>query len=181
MLFRSLKKPYEQSDGTLLTPYEQAKRYVNDMKASEKPRWVVTCNFAEFNVYDMENPQNPPEVIFLKDLAKDFYRLEFLVDRKNENIKREEEISLAAGKLVGKMYDALIKEYIPQGENGELTADQARSLNILCVRLVFCFYAEDAGLFATRTAFEDYLRSFNLQNVRLALINLFKEIGRAHV
>ena len=171
-----LKKPYEQSDGTLLTPYEQAKRYVNDMKASEKPRWVVTCNFAEFNVYDMENPQNPPEVIFLKDLEKDFYRLEFLVDRKNENIRREEEISLAAGKLVGKMYDAIVKEYIPQGENGELTADQARSLNILCVRLVFCFYAEDAGLFATRTAFEDYLRSFNLQNVRLALINLFKAL-----
>lgn len=171
-----LKKAYEQSDGTLLTPYEQAKRYVNDMKASEKPRWIAVCNFAEFDVYDMENPQNPPEVIFLKDLEKDFYRLEFLVDRKNENIRREEEISLAAGKLVGKMYDALIKEYIPQGENGGLTADQARSLNILCVRLVFCFYAEDAGLFATRTAFEDYLRSFNLQNVRLALINLFKAL-----
>lgn len=171
-----LKKPYEQSDGTLLTPYEQAKRYVNDMKASEKPRWIVVCNFSEFNVYDMENPQNPPEVIFLKDLDKDFYRLEFLVDRKNENIRREEEISIAAGKLVGKMYDAIVKEYIPQGENGELTADQARSLNILCVRLVFCFYAEDAGLFATRTAFEDYLRSFNLQNVRLALINLFKAL-----
>ncbi len=33
-----LKKAYEQSDGTVLTPYEQAKRYVNDMKASEKPR-----------------------------------------------------------------------------------------------------------------------------------------------
>lgn len=171
-----LKKAYEQSDGTILTPYEQAKRYVNDMKASEKPRWIVVCNFAEFNIYDMENPQNPPEVIFLKDLEKDFYRLEFLVDRKNENIRREEEISLAAGKLVGKMYDALIKEFIPQGDDGELTADQARSLNILCVRLVFCFYAEDAGLFATRTAFEDYLHSFNLQNVRLALINLFKAL-----
>ena len=171
-----LKKAYEQSDGTLLTPYEQAKRYVNDMKASEKPRWIVVCNFAEFDVYDMENPQNPPEVIFLKDFEKDFYRLEFLINRKNGNIRREEEISLAAGKLVGKMYDALIKEYIPQGENGELTADQARSLNILCVRLVFCFYAEDAGLFSTRTAFEDYLRSFNLQNVRLALINLFKAL-----
>ena len=172
-----LKKAYEQSDGTLLTPYEQAKRYVNDMKASEKPRWIAVSNFEEFDVYDMENPQNPPEVIFLKDLAKDFYRrLEFLVDRKNENIRHEEEISLAAGKLVGKMYDALIKEFIPQGENGGLTADQARSLNTLCVRLVFCFYAEDAGLFATRTAFEDYLRSFNLQNVRLALINLFKAL-----
>lgn len=171
-----LKKAYGQSDGTVLTPYEQAKRYVNDMKASEKPRWIAVSNFEEFDVYDMENPQNPPEVIYLKDLAKDFYRLEFLVDRKNENIRREEEVSIAAGKLVGKMYDALVKEYIPQGENGELKADQARSLNILCVRLVFCFYAEDAGLFATRTAFEDYLRSFNMQNVRLALINLFKAL-----
>lgn len=179
-----LKKSCEQSDGTLLTPYGQAKRYVNDMKASEKPRWIVVSNFAEFDVYDMENPQNPPEVICLKDLAKDFYRLEFLVDRKNENIRREEEISIAAGKLVGKMYDALVKEYWHPTDADEfsnenpqtLTPDQARSLNILCVRLVFCFYAEDAGLFATRTAFEDYLRSFNLQNVRLALINLFKAL-----
>ena len=173
---KSLSEPIRQSDGSMLTPFQQARKYIASLPLSQHPRWVVTCNFAEFNVYDMENPQNPPEVIFLKDLEKDFYRLEFLVDRKNENIRREEEISLAAGKLVGKMYDALIKEYIPQGENGELTADQARSLNILCVRLVFCFYAEDAGLFATRTAFEDYLRSFNLQNVRLALINLFKAL-----
>ena len=180
----NLKKSYGQSDGTILTPYEQAKRYVNDMKASEKPRWIVVCNFAEFDVYDMENPGSEPEVIYLNDLEKDFYRLEFLVDRRNENTRREEEISLTAGKLVGKMYDALVKEYYHpaatgnnSGENPKnLTSDQARSLNILCVRLVFCFYAEDAGLFATRTAFEDYLRSFNLQNVRLAMINLFKAL-----
>ena len=173
---KSLSEPIRQSDGSMLTPFQQARKYIASLPLSQHPRWVVTCNFAEFNIYDMENPQNPPEAVFLKDLEKDFYRLEFLVDRKNGNIRREEEISLAAGKLVGKMYDALIKEFIPQGENGELTADQARSLNILCVRLVFCFYAEDAGLFATRTAFEDYLRSFNLQNVRLALINLFKAL-----
>lgn len=173
---KSLSEPIRQSDGSMLTPFQQARKYIASLPLSQHPRWVVTCNFAEFNIYDMENPQNPPEAVFLKDLEKDFYRLEFLVDRKNGNIRREEEISLAAGKLVGKMYDALIKEFIPQGENGELTADQARSLNILCVRLVFCFYAEDAGLFSTRTAFEDYLRSFNLQNVRLALINLFKAL-----
>ena len=173
---KSLSEPIRQSDGSMLTPFQQARKYIASLPLSQHPRWVVTCNFAEFDIYDMENPQNPPEVIFLKDLEKDFYRLEFLINRKNGNIRREEEISLAAGKLVGKMYDALIKEFIPQGENGELTADQARSLNILCVRLVFCFYAEDAGLFSTRTAFEDYLRSFNLQNVRLALINLFKAL-----
>ncbi len=166
-----LNKAYEQSDGTLLTPYEQAKRYVNDMKASEKPRWIVVCNFAEFDVYDLENPQNPPEIIFLKDLEKDYYRLEFLVDRKNENLRKEVEISVAAGNLVGKLYDSLVKEYI----NPE-APESARSLNILCVRLVFCFYAEDAGLFATRTSFEDYIKSFNLPNIREGLIKLFKAL-----
>ena len=163
-----LHKAYEQSDGAVLTPFEQAKRYVGEMKASEKPRWIVVCNFAEFLVYDLENPQGEPEQIFLNDLPKEAYRLQFLVDKKNENIRREEEISLRAGILVGKLYDALVKEYINPDENS------LRSLNILCVRIVFCLYAEDAGLFETKTSFEDYIKSFNLPNLREGIIKLFK-------
>ncbi len=165
-----LNKAYEQSDGTVLTPYQQAKRYANEMPYDLRPRWIVVSNFAEIHVHDMNKPNEPPEIIFLKDLEHDFYRLEFLVDRKNENIRREEEISLAAGILVGKLYDALIKEYINP------TAESYRSLNILCVRLVFCFYAEDAGLFETRTSFEDYIKSFAVENVRGGLIALFKAL-----
>ena len=92
----------------------------------------------------------------------------FLVDTKNEKIRREEEISLQAGILVGKLYDALIKEYINPDEKS------LRSLNILCVRLVFCLYAEDAGFFESRTCFEDYVKSFNLPDLREGLIKLFK-------
>ena len=165
-----LNKAYEQSDGTVLTPYQQAKRYANEMPYDLRPRWIVVSNFAEIHVHDMNKPNEPQEVIFLKDLEHDFYRLEFLVDRKNENIRREEEISLAAGKLVGKLYDTLIKEYINP------TAESYRSLNILCVRLVFCFYAEDAGLFETRTSFEDYIKSFAVENVRDGLIKFFKAL-----
>lgn len=165
-----LNKAYEQSDGAILTPYQQAKRYADEMPYDLRPRWIVVSNFAEIHVHDMNKPNEPPEVIFLKDLERDFYRLEFLVDRKNENIRREEEISLAAGKLVGKLYDALIKEYINP------TAESYRSLNILCVRLVFCFYAEDAGLFETRTSFEDYIKSFAVENVRDGLIKFFKAL-----
>ncbi len=165
-----LHRVYEQSDGAMLTPYEQAKRYVGEMKASEKPRWIVVSNFQEFLVYDLEKPGNEPEQIFLKDLEKEYYRLQFLADQKNENIRREEEVSLQAGELVGKLYDALIKQYINPDEQS------LRSLNILCVRLVFCFYAEDAGLFATRTAFEDYIRSFSLENLRGGIIALFKAL-----
>ena len=163
-----LTKPQEQSDGAMLTPYQQAKRYADELSYDLKPRWIVVSNFKEIHIHDMNNLHAEPEIILLENLEKEFYRLQFLVDSKNEQIRREEEISLQAGILVGKLYDALIKEYINPDESS------LRSLNILCVRLVFCFYAEDAGLFETRTSFEDYIKSFNLQNLRDAFIKLFK-------
>lgn len=165
-----LHKAYRQSDGAVLSPYQQAKRYVGEMKASEKPRWIVVCNFTEFLIYDLEVPNGEPQQIFLKDLPNEYYRLQFLVDQKNENIRREEELSFAAGKLVDKLYEALLPQYKGQDEKS------LRSLNILCVRIVFCLYAEDAGLFDTRTAFEDYIKGFNLPNVRMGLMNLFKAL-----
>lgn len=167
-----LDKPEKQSDGTLLTPYGQAKRYNDNLPYSERCRWIVVCNFVEFRIYDMElpEPEKHFETVRLCDLANESYRLQFLIDQRNENIRREEEISLQAGELVGKLYDALVKEYITPD------AQSLRSLNILCVRIVFCLFAEDAGLFGSRTAFEDYIRSFALENVRKGLIELFKAL-----
>lgn len=166
-----LHRAYEQSDGSELTPYQQAKRYADEMPNSLRPRWIVVCNFQEFLVYDLEKPGSEPEQIFLNNLEKEYYRLQFLADAKHDYLRREEELSLQAGVLVGKLYDALIKQYYNPKDEQSL-----RSLNILCVRLVFCLYAEDAGLFATRTAFEDYIRSFSIENARDAIIKLFKAL-----
>ena len=165
-----LQEPIKQSDGQLLTPFQQAKRYVAELPLSQHPKWIVTCNFEEFHVYDMENPTGEPQRILLKNLEKEFYRLQFLVDEKNDYIRREEEVSLQAGKLVGKLYDTLIKQYINPD------AESLRSLNILCVRLVFCFYAEDAGLFGTKTSFEDYIKTFPVEHLRKGIIELFKAL-----
>ena len=165
-----LHKAYAQSDGTLLTPFQQAKRYADEMPNSIRPRWIVVCNFQEFLVYDLEQPHAEPQQIFLKDFEKEYYRLQFLADKKADRLTREEEISLKAGELVGKLYDALYKEYV------EPDAKSLRSLNILCVRLVFCLYAEDAGLFEKRTSFEDYIKSFAEDNLRKGLIDLFKAL-----
>ena len=165
-----LKKAYAQSDGAMLTPYQQAKRYASELPYDLRPRWIVVSNFAEIHIHDMNRPEEEPEILKLENLEKEYYRLEFLVDRTNEKIRREEEISIKAGELVKKLYNALVKEYV------EPSAESLRSLNILCVRLVFCLYAEDAGLFATRTSFEDYIKSFNILNVRKGLIDLFKAL-----
>lgn len=168
-LNKDLNKPIKQSDGTYLTPFQQAKRYITELPLSKHPRWVVTCNFGEFNVYDMEKPGGEPEKILLKDLEKEYYRLQFLVDSGNEHLKREMEVSIAAGDIVGKLYDALIKQYADPSAEHTL-----RSLNILCVRLVFCLYAEDAGIFGHHGMFHDYLTEFDARGTRKALVELFR-------
>ena len=167
---KDLRKPIRQSDGTLLTPFQQAKRYAAELPYSARPRWIVTCNFKEFLIYDMEKPTGEPESIMLKDLAKEYYRLQFLVEEKSELAKREEIVSVQAGEIVGKLYDAILKQYIHPEDKTSL-----HSLNILCVRLVFCLYAEDSGIFGgDHNLFRNYIKSFDVRDVRRALIDLFK-------
>ena len=166
---KDLRKPIKQADGSLLTPFQQAKRYSAELPYSERPRWIVTCNFREFLIYDMEKPTGDPESILLKDLPKEAYRLQFLVDTGNDSIRKEMEISIKAGEIVGLLYDEILKQYKdPEAER------TLKSLNMLCVRLVFCLYAEDSGLFGEHLKFHNYIKSFAVKDVRRAIIDLFK-------
>ncbi|MDY4413804.1 MAG: type IIL restriction-modification enzyme MmeI, partial [Ruminococcus sp.] len=160
-LGKDLRKGIRQSDGTFLNPFQQAKRYIVELPVDKHPRWVVTCNFSEFLIYDMNKPNGEPEQIFLKDLPKEYYRLQFLVDTGNANLKKEMEISLKAGEIVGKLYDSILKQY--KNPDSEETL---KSLNMLCVRLVFCLYAEDAGIFGHHEMFGNYLKQFQPKQVR---------------
>ena len=176
-----LKRGYKQSDGSMLMPYQQARRYAGYLPHDQNPRWIVVCNFQEFQIHDMNRPNDEPEVVKLADLEKEFHRLQFLVDTGSEHIKKEMEISLQAGDLVGVLYDALLKQYKTPDDPETL-----KSLNKLCVRLVFCLYAEDTGIFGGKSMFHDYLERHRSED-RRALINLFRvldqdipqQIGRA--
>ena len=168
-LGKDLKKPIKQSDGTLLTPFQQAKRYITELPLSQHPRWVVTCNFEKFFVYDMERPGGEPEEILLENLPTEYYRLSFLVNNGNPHLKKEMEVSIAAGEMVGLLYDAFHKQYA--NPNSEYAL---KSLNVLCVRLVFCLYAEDAGIFGHHGMFHDYLAEHDTRHMRKALVELFQ-------
>lgn len=170
-LGKDLRKPIRQSDGTMLTPFQQAQRYSAALPYSQRPRWIVTCNFAEIDVYDMENPNSEPQHIALVNLGDDYYRLQFLVDTGSVHINKEMEVSMQAGEIVGRIYDALIKEY-------DLTDPRSmRYLNILCVRLVFCLYAEDAGIFGRHDMFHDYLDQYEAADMRDALLRVFDTLN----
>lgn len=168
-----LRKAKRQSDKTELTPYEQALRYSTGLKYSERPRWIVTCNFKSFLIYDMEKPNGEPFEIKLEDLEREYYLLRFLVDDIEGTLQREKELSVKAGELIGKLYDELHKRYTNPN-----SPETLRSLNILCVRLVFCLFAENSGLFGdNHRAFHDYMSSCKPSMMHRALSALFEALN----
>ena len=168
-LDKDLDKPIRQSDGSLLTPFQQAKRYAAELPYSQRPRWIVVCNFRSWYVYDMEQPNGEPQVILLENFHKEYHRLSFLIQNTNAHINREMEISVKAGQLIGLIYDKLLQQYIDPS-----SAETLHSLNILCVRLVFCLYAEDAGIFGKKQQFGDYISRYPASQLRRALLDLFE-------
>ena len=169
---KDLSKAIKQSDGSFLTPFQQAKRYSANLPYSKQPRWIITCNFKEFYVYDMEKPHGEPTVIRLEDLEKEAYRLEFIVGTTNEHLEREMAISMEAGEIVREIYSGLLQQY-KNPENPE----SLHAMNQLIVRLVFCFYAEDAGMFGKKTMFHDYLARFSSRDFRRGLLDLFNVLN----
>lgn len=167
-----LTKPEKQSDGKMLTPFEQAKRYADELVYDYGVRWIIVSNFQETYIYDMKKRHQDPEILLLKNLPKEYYRLQFLVNEKDANIKREEEVSFEAGKIIGKLYD----EIKPLYDNPE-DEKTLQNLNKLCVRLVFCLYAEDANLFGTRLMFHDYLNKYTGEDLRERLLELFEVLN----
>ncbi|MBQ7733632.1 MAG: class I SAM-dependent DNA methyltransferase [Synergistaceae bacterium] len=146
----NLDTPLKHSDGSTLTPFEQAKRYYDWLPRSQKGQYIITCNFHELRIYDMETPKAPPTIIMTDKITKD--NLAFIVNQ-GRTLPHEVELSIRAGELVSKLYDSILERYIKPDDK-----DSLRSLNVFCVRLVFLLYAEDSGLFA-KSQFHDYLKS----------------------
>lgn len=168
----NLDKKEMQSGGELLTPFEQALRYNDNLPHDEKAYWIITCNFGEFNIYNMNEGRPVPVRFELKDLELHLGSFSFIQDSARRTIDREQKLSMKAGEIVGSLYDALRHGY---AEADRDKPETAQSLNVLCVRLVFCLYADDIGLFIKKNAFQDYLKNLPPAKARQALIRLFQQ------
>lgn len=177
-----LNKKIRNSGDIDLTPFEQADRYNSKLIFDERARWIVTCNFAEIWIYDMNEKQPEPTKIMLEELQTKYSLLDFLIEKEVQKISHEMEVSIKAGDIVGLLYNAFLKQYkIPEEKKNETAVEKEKrehklkSLNALCVRLVFCLYAEDAGIFGEKhNMFHDYLARYEARDCRRALIELFK-------
>jgi len=167
----TLDKPQAGHSG--MTPYEQAKMYDNYLPFDERARWIVTSNFAEIWIYDRNAAKPEPVKITLMELPEKYHMLDFLVNKEVKKVTDEMKISLQAGELVGKLYDAFLKQY-KDPENEETL----KSLNKLCVRIVFCLYAEDASVFGKKSMFHDYMQQFDASHARKGLRDLFRVLNQ---
>lgn len=181
-LGKALDHKIKNSGDIDLTPFEQADRYNSKLTFDERARWIVTSNFSEIWIYDMNQKQPEPTKIALDELPNKYPLLDFLIRKDVKKISHEMEVSIKAGDIVGLIYDAFLKQYrIPEVNEKSDTEEQRtkrehklRSLNALCVRIVFCLYAEDANIFGQRNIFHDYLEPYDVKDCRRALIELFK-------
>ena len=167
-----LDKPYKRHGRTFNSAYEQAFEYDQTLPLSQRSKYIITSNFHEIWIYNMEEPEaaRKPMKLTLKELPEHYHQLDILIN-KNAKPRDVEEIkvSVKAGELVGKLYDALLKQYHdPNSEHSQ------KSLNVLCVRIVFCLYAENSGLFGEKKSFSNYLEGWRWENARDALQQLFK-------
>ena len=159
----------KQSDGTLLTPFEQALRYANDLTYREKSKWIIVTNFTEIRIHDMDsdNPANDYQIVFLENIDKEYTRLNFLVDPGDIFIKKEIDLSIKAGTIIGKIYDALLNKCDTKNES------ILHDLNKFCVKLVFLLYADDANILSYKNQFRNYVLSFKPQQLADAFQILF--------
>lgn len=163
----SLDKPQAGHHGK--TPYQQAKGYDNGLSVDEKSVWIVTSNFSEIWIYNMHEQQPKPTKIELLEMQDKYKLLDFLMNKQQRKVSEEIQISIKAGELVGKIHDRFLEQY-----HDPMAKRTQNSLNILCVRLVFCLYAEDAGLFGAKDAFSKYIAQYEPKDIRRAMLDLFK-------
>jgi len=117
----------------------QALDYVEGLHATDQPRWVLTCDFQTWVLLDLESRT---ELKFpLADLHKHITAFDFMLGRK-VSFETQAGVTIKAAELMGKLHDAL-------EESGYVGHD----LEQLLVRLLFCLFADDTGIFQPKDIF----------------------------
>lgn len=124
----------------------QALKYFPGLKNDELPRYVLTSDFATFELHDLEDDE---KLTFnLADFPKHVHKLGFITGVKKKTFKDQDPVNILASELVGKLHDAL-------EDSGYVGHDLERFL----VRIVFCLFSDDTGIFEPRGIFEDLIEN----------------------
>lgn len=116
--------------------YDQALDYFPNLKEEELPRYIMICDFKNFEFYDLET--NEEHKFKLSELHKNVSLFGFIAGYQKRIYKDLEPVNIEASELMGNLHDRLFEA----GYTG-------KDLEHLLVRLLFCFFADDTGIFET--------------------------------
>ncbi len=124
--------------------FDQATDYFAGLKESEKPQYILVSDFQRFRLYDLDG--NEPHVEFpLADLHHEIGRFGFISGYRTRIYKDEDPVNVQAAERMGRLHDAL-----------KASGYEGHALEVLLVRLLFCLFADDTGIFP-RHAFHDLI------------------------
>ena len=122
----------------------QARDYFHGLTDAELPKYLLVSDFARFRLYDLESGEEPVQ-FELKDLHKHVRRFGFIAGYQARAFKEEDAVNIQAAERMGKLHDAL-----------KAAGYDGHALEVLLVRLLFCLFADDTGIFA-RHAFHELI------------------------
>ncbi|RIJ98144.1 MAG: SAM-dependent methyltransferase [Armatimonadetes bacterium] len=124
----------------------QAMDYFPGLSEAELPRYVLVSDFQNFELYDLETGEQAKFI--LPDLHKHIQKFGFILGLEKRSFDDQDPVNVKASYLMGQLHDALKKV----GYSGH-------DLRVFLVRLLFCLFADDTGVFHQKGLFEDYLRN----------------------
>lgn len=167
---KELDRKIQQSDGSMRTPFEQARNYAQWMIPNETPLWIVACNFRSFEIHDMNKPNENPVVIRLEELRSKLPLLGFMFQKEVKELSHEMEISFRAGEIVGILYDKF-----EELENNLHPALQRRLFDYLYNYAIL----KDTRIFITTHSHVAINAFFGRDDTRI--YHVIKENGRAEI
>ena len=124
--------------------FTQARDYFPGLKDRDLPRYVLVSDFARFRLYDLETGSE--HEFPLKELHRNVRLFGFVAGYQSRAFKDQDPANIKAAERMGKLHDALKDS----GYSGH-------TLEMLLVRLLFCLFAEDTGIFEPRRRFQDFI------------------------
>lgn len=124
--------------------YTQALDYFPGIKERDLPKYVLVSDFARFRLYDLEGGTH--HEFKLADLHKHIKHFAFIAGYRTQTIAPQNPVNIKAAERMGKLHDAL-----------KASGYEGHPLEVLLVRLLFCLFAEDTGIFQPANAFRSWL------------------------
>lgn len=119
---------------SLVDAKKQAEDYIERLKPSERPRYLVTCDFSHFELFDLHNGHE--DKFTLEDLVGKAELLAFIGGYEPKRPSQDAPVNIAAVEKLGVLYDSMKDGGYPDHE-----------LQSFLVRILFCLFAEDTGAF----------------------------------